>query len=240
MGKLKTVLILLLTVLLVICVAYLPRIVASVQDKGTMGEVHYGQTQSVQLEIREKVSSMGKLAMLGRLGGTIDIPDGKASMTREEVELAAMEALQPYVDAGLVSPFSVYSMDIRCVLGHTAIGPALSGIFWTVFLTGDEEGLFAADLIIDDETGRLLHISITDNFFAPAVGKAESLAIFAELYFTGLDIPDYGQYATDHLDDWYIGENVEGVRYWFPETDYGEIFMDFYIHQYGFYNQIPG
>ena len=239
MNKLRILLILLLALALLTAFAALPQVVAAVQDTYTIGMSHTSQVVPVRLEIREDTSAMAGLALMGKLSGIIEVPDQVASMTRIEATEAAIALLQPYVDAGLIQPFEVFYADVRCYLGQAAENTELNAIFWTVTVICDEEGLLVIDTAIDDESGRLLRVHVTDNFAPYADAPEEILMPFAELYFDGLGIEDYGAFVTDDLAERYIGENAYGIRYRFGDALYGEINVDLYAYPYGFYMEFP-
>lgn len=239
MRRLKTLLILLFSLVLLAALAALPRAVAAVQDLRAIGKSHTGQVAPVQLEIREDSSAMAALALMGRMNGVIEVPDEVASMTREEVKEAALTQLQPYMDAGLIDLYDVFHTEIRCLLGQASSNSELNSIFWTVTVIRDDEGLLVIDTAIDDKTGRLLRINVTDNF-APYVNDPEAILMpYADIYFTGLGIDDYGDFATDDLAEQYVGDNAFGIRYRFGDALYGEVNVDLYTYSYGFYTEFP-
>lgn len=239
MGKPKTFLILLLSLVLLAALAMLPNAVAAVQDSGTLGQTQVSQLQPVQLEIRDDPPAMARLAMMNGLGSVIEVPDQVATMTREEAKEAALTQLQPYMDAGLIDLYDIFHTEIRCMLGQASSNSELNSIFWTVTVIRDDEGLLVIDTAIDDETGSLLWISVTDNY-APYINDPEAILMpFAEIYFTGLGIDDYGYYVTDDLAEQYIGDDAYGIRYRFGDMIYGEVNVDLYVYPYGFYTEFP-
>lgn len=245
MAKLKTGAILLLTLLIIAAVACLPKITATVLDEKRMGEASFHQVQSIQLEIHEKMPSLGRLAMINRMDGVIELSESlaekSASMAPEEVEEAALAALEPYIAAGLMQPFQKWNSEIRPLLGQGVDNPELVGIFWDVTfeIESAPEEFYYANLAIDDETGKLLLINYTSTYPIVETDRENLLEKFAEIYFTELDIPDYWYYATDDLETRYIGDNAWGVRYRFGDLIYGEVNVDLYSYEYGFYTEFP-
>ena len=66
-----------------------------------------------------------------------------------------------------------------------------------------------------------------------------TLARFAETYFGGLAVENYENFATEELENRYIGDDVAGIRYRIGDTAYGEVNLDLYVHPYGFYVDTP-
>lgn len=238
MRKMKNSILLLLTLLVIAVGAYLPRIIAAAQDGKTMDKVSFDTVRPVQLEIRKDIPSLGKLALLNRLDRVIEIPQEATSMTPEEAEKAAYAALEPYLEAGIMDSFETQIYEIRPLLGQTSDDPGLNSIFWDVTILSDPDVYFLS-LAIDDATGRLLRINYWTEYPIEESARDGILAVFSDLYFNGLEITDYGDYETDDLEDQYIGDSVIGVRYRFGDLVYGEINVDLYAFEYGFYTEFP-
>lgn len=237
MHKLKLILALVLTGALLAAGAGLPGIVAAVLDKNRIGCVSTGTFQSVSLDIRQNVPVLGKLAMIDRMSGVIQIDSGKTRMNDKEVLAAAEQALAPYISAGLMDEFELSDVEaLHPLLAQVPDAPALSGIFWTVVISGGEgKQYFLTDLAIDDETGKLLRISFTAEHWNTGLSAEDTLGLFADIYFAGLEIPDYQDFATGDLAQAYIGDKTSGIRYRFMNEDYGEIEVDLFVHGNGFY-----
>lgn len=240
MHRLKTALVLLVSLMLVCTGAFLPGMVAQIQDRGTVGQVQYGDAQSVELEIQENIPAIGKLALMYRMDGSIEVPDHNASMTCEEAEQAAFDVLQGYIDAGLIPPFESASVEVRCLLGTAADDPSLSALIWSITLYGGpDEPFFEVDLAIDDENGYLLGIDYAREQPLSEEEREKLLPAFAEFYFDSLGIADYGYFVTTDLEEQYVGDHARAVRYRFGDVVYGEVNVDLYIHEYGFYTDFP-
>lgn len=239
MNKLRILLILLVALAVLAAFAALPQTIAAVQDNRSIGKTQTGAVNPVQLEIREDTSAMAGLALMSKQSGSIEVPDQVASMTREEVMEAAFAQLQPYVDAGLIAPYEVFYAEAHCLLGQAADNTELNAIYWTVTIVSDEEGLLVIETAMDDQTGRLLHILVTDNFAPYTNAPEEILPTFAELYFSALGIHDYGDFAVGELVENYYGDKARGIRYRFVDALYGEILVDLCASEYGFYTVYP-
>lgn len=237
MRKLRTVLVLLLAAALLAALAAMPKIVAAVQDGSIMGRAQFEQVRSVQLEIRQNIPSLGKLALMGKMDGVIEIPEESASLSAEEAQKLAYSVLDSYIAKGLMEPFEHWTYEARPLLASG--DPELSGIFWDVVIVGDPEVFYCVQVAIDDETGKLLRINFTSNYLIQESEQEEFLYDFADLYFNGLDISEYGQFATDDLEEEYVGDNGVAVRYCFGDLVYGEINVDLHVYNYGFYTEFP-
>lgn len=235
MGKLKLVLSLLLTIALLAAGACLPRIVAALQDGGSIGQASFADVPSVELQIRQDIPAIGKLAMIDRLSGTIDISPDMANLTDAQALDAVRQALDPYISAGLIPELSPWNLEPRVLLAQVSDMPQISGIFWSVIITGNEKEFYSVDLTVDDETGRLLRINFAAENWDTGLPQEDILGLFAEIYFTGLDIPDYQDFATNEMDQYDIGENTTGTLYRFVNPDYGEVEVELYVYQHGFY-----
>lgn len=238
MGKVRSSLILLLTIVCIGLLAFLPQFTGWVQDAAALGEVSYGQSSAVELEIREDMHALGKLALLCRMEGVLEVPEAMAEMTMEEAEQAAVDALRPYMEAGLIPEFTAWHVEARPLLILTPEAVDLAGLLWAVTIFADDEGVLNVHLDIDDATGALLRLSFSYEYWEQT-DLSGSLSRFAEVYFAGLELEEYEQFATDDLEGQYIGDDVEGIRYRFGDIVYGEVNLDLFVHRYGFYVDTP-
>lgn len=242
MGKARKILILALSLGILAGCALLPLAVSAFRDRHTMGQSHFETTPPIQLQIREEADSvMAKLAMMTRMDSGFEISETLASMTREEAIDRSLAALQTYIDAGLVEDFDPVVHGSWCILATAALDPSLNGIYWQVtVVSGDDNNFAQLDLAIDDESGYLLSVSFASEQPRDAREREKQLSGFADLYFTGLDIAEYAHFAVGDLESAYIGDNACAVRYRFADPVYGELNVDLYVHEYGFYTGFPG
>lgn len=238
MGKMRNSLILLLTLLCICLMAFLPWITGWLQDRRTENQVLYENSARVQLEIREDMSVLGKLSLLCRMEGVLEVPETLTEMTVEEAEQAAVDALQPYMEAGLIPEFTVWYVEARPLLILTPEEAELAGLVWAVTVLADDEGVLNVSVDIDDATGTLLRLNFSYEYWEKT-DLSGSLYRFAEIYFAGLGVEDYEQFATDELENRYIGDDVAGIRYRMEDADYGQVNLDLYVHRYGFYVDTP-
>lgn len=239
MRKIKISIILFLILALLATGACFPKIVAAIQDKEIIGEASFDPIQSVQLEIRKDIPSLGKLAMMSKMDVIIEIPENKASMTAQEVMTAARAALQPYINGNLLDNYSEWDVDMAPCLVQVPDMAELQGVFWQVTIAGDPEIYSVVDLMIDDETGKILRLHYAGEAIIDESIREDILLNFTHIFFTSLGIDDYSNFCTSDLDSVYIGDNAVATRYRFGDVVYGEINVDLYVYQHGFYTEFP-
>lgn len=221
----------------------LPGIVSVWQDGKNLGQNQYEPITNIALDIRgeEEVSPVAGIAMMCRMDGGLEISESMAKMTRKEAESRGFAILQEYVDAGLVETFDPVVWESRCMLATVTMDPSLNGVFWMVTLVSADDHDYAQfDLAIDDKTGCALAISYTreqNRYDQPYETLVES---FARVYFHGFGIENNMDHATNDLRKQYAGEKTYAVRYRFGDLEYGELNVDLFAHQYGFYTEFPG
>lgn len=237
----KNVLVLSGSVALLILIAYLPKMAAAMQDKEILTQPQYESMQSVQLEIRENLSALGKLALVRNMssGNNIEISKEEALMSVEEVNAAVDKALAPYISAGLIQPFEESYREWRPLWMWDDENLEINGIVWEGYIVGEQDGYHVVNVLIDDETGNLLFIQYNSNYALEYSMQEEFLSKFCEIYFGSLEITDFANFETRDLVGQYIGDDAHGIRYRFGDLEYGEINIDFYIYLNGFYVEFP-
>lgn len=234
----KNVLVLSGSVALLILIAYLPKMAAAMQDKEILTQPQYESMQSVQLEIRENLSALGKLALVRNMssGNNIEVSTEEALMSIEEVNVAADKALAPYISAGLIQPFEESYREWRLLWMWDDENLEINGIVWEGYIVGKQDEV---NVLIDDETGNILFIQGHSNFIVEYSMQEELLSRFCEIYFGSLRITDFANFETQDLVGLYIGDAAHGIRYRFGDLEYGESNIDFYIYPHGFYVAFP-
>ena len=132
MGKMRKSLILLLTLLCIGLMAFLPRLTGWLQDRGAVNKVLYEQSAQVRLEIQQDMPLLGKLSLMCRMEGVLEVTESMAKMTAREAEQAAVDALKPYMEAGLIPEFTVWYVEARPLLILTPEKADLAGLVWAV------------------------------------------------------------------------------------------------------------
>ena len=215
MAKLKGLIAVVLALALIVAGAYFPKAISTILDWQNGGNVSTNPISSIRIEISKDIPSLGKLALLSRLGSSIELTESKAKMNKEEVMEAVYTGIQPYVDSQLLA-YSEQSVQMYPSLIQAKDDQDLQSIVWFVEITGDPANYTFLQLILDDETGRILMIS-----------------------FTMLGIDDYAQFVVRDLEYAYVGDNANAIRYRFGDAVYGEVNVDLYVHEHGFYIEFP-
>ena len=240
MRRFKTALWILLTMAALVFFAFAPHIVSAILDDNTIGRVSLDPMVSPELKFRKNTPTLGKLAMLSQMDGTISIPEEKAQMTREQVMDAVFNSLRPYLDAQLII-YSEKDVEMYPHLIQVADHPELHSVVWIVMIHGDPKSFTFLDLVVDDETGKLLRVSyVAENGLLEGIPKVDLLSMFEYVFFSQLDIPDYAEALSTDLQESYIGEDALGNRYMFTSQEYGTILVDLFVYDHGFYVEFPG
>lgn len=238
MRKFKAVAVILLTLILLIAGAYIPRLVARFRDRQITGKGALHSIASVELHIYRDLSPVGKLAMMNRIDSLLPIRESKASMTGEEVMDAVYEALIPYTDIQLAS-YHENRVDMRPYLVQIPDMPELQRVIWQVTISGDDADFTFFDLILDDETGHILRISYTSEQPLDTIVGLDALHTFADIFFSGLGVEDHWAFAVSDMETAYVGDNANAVRFRFVDPQYGEIHVDLNVYDCGFYVEFP-
>ena len=243
MGKLRSVFMILLSAALIAAFAFFPKILSHVLDREHLSSPDYKPINPVQLEIRQELSLVEKLAVITHTDLMLDIPETKAFMTRQQVLDTAYKALAPYVDTMLISSFSE-NFETRLVLCQVQSDPELQTVVWLLSAVHDPpnapEQFTSLGLAIDDDTGKILAIDYTREAYRTELLGQDALDVFADIYFSGLGIPDYSRFLVEDMESAYWGDNGDAVRYRFADSRYGEIYLDLNVHDFGFYVELSG
>ena len=242
MNKLRSILGIVLTAAVIAACACFPQIVSRVLDQNRLGQPEYLPMDPIRLEIRQELTSLGKLAVLSRADMNIEISESKTAMTREQALEAAHRGLAPYTDTMLLS-WIEETVELKPNLFQVQNTPELQTVVWLVSATNDPPDapnqFTELEAAIDDETGKILALSFTSEETRDLNADSDALAVFAEIFFSGLGIEDYGQYLVPDLESAYVGETGDAVRYQFTDSDLGSVTVDLYVHAHGFYVEFP-
>lgn len=238
MAKLKGFIAVVLTLALIVAGAYFPKAISTILDWQNCGNVSTNPISSIRIEIAKDIPSLGKLALLSRLGSRIELAESKAKMNKEEVMGAVYTGIQPYVDAQLMV-YSGFEVNMYPSLIQAKDDQDFQRIVWFVEITGDPANYTFLQLILDDETGDIIMISFTQENLEGTLVGIEALSVFADIFFTGLGIDDYALFVVPDLEYAYVGDNANAIRYRFGDAVYGEVNVDLYVHEHGFYIEFP-
>lgn len=237
MRKLKILLTVLLTALLLAGGACLPGIVGAVQDQRVLGQPRYEPVQSVRLQIRDEMSVVGKLSLMKYMYNVLDISGDQTRMTEEDAAAAGAKALAVYYEVGLIQPFDVTFVEWAPVLICDPKDPEVYGIFWKGLLVRDEEPYPMIEVYLDDETGRLMYIQYIAGEMIYEDGELEALLnVVADIYFAGLEMPEYESCrASEHDSE----KTLNGITYTIEDKKYGNVYVECFSFGSGFYLGFP-
>lgn len=238
MAKLKGFIAVVLALALIVAGAYFPKAISLFLDWRNNGNASSNPIALIRFELDNNIPSLGKLAILSKLGSSIELTESKAKMNKEEVMEAVYNGIQPYIDAQLIA-YSEFEVDMYPSLIQSKTDQALQSVVWFVEITGDPANYTFLQLIVDDETGSILMISFTYETLDATLVGTEALTVFADIFFTGLEIDDYAQFVVQDLEYAYVGDNANAIRYRFGDAVYGEVNIDLYVHEHGFYIEFP-
>lgn len=244
MNKLKTAISLLLAVLLVAAFAWMPRLVGAITDGITIGKAVSAPIRAVTLAPSgDEAGAMRKLA-LNQRGTPISIDQDVASMSEDDVYLAALTGMEAYVDAGLFEWFSYSSWQATPYLWIDLENRNNNAIFWTVLFYLDGQGQ-ALSLDIDDETGKIYRLNYytsgTDrDKYTLSANRKKLMERFVEVYFstTGLTqepANTYKNFIDGDSDATEPPHSITSAKYTFEDETYGILYLSFAIFEEGFY-----
>lgn len=240
MGKLKSVIAVLATAALITVCGLFPNIFFFLADRSQGKEADFIPINPVRLEIKPELTSLGKLAVLCGADFHLELSEAQTNLTKEQVTEAVHKGLMPFTDTALIS-YVGENMELRPELFQVSQNPDLQAVVWLVDLThelyGDPKTFTNIGLVIDDETGTVLAISYTCETPGKAPVGKEALSIFADIFFSGLGVADHSRYQVSDLE--YAGDNGDAFRYCFTDDLWGEVFVDLYVHDHGFYVEFP-
>lgn len=238
MRKFKATAAVLITVAVLIAGAYIPRLVAHFLDWQTAGKSTLNPIASIELHIRKELSPIRKLVMIGSCESLLPIRESKAGMTSKEVMDAVIQGLTPYLDTQLVVLYDE-QVDMQPYLVQVPGIPELQKVIWQVTISGNDSDFSYFDLLIDDESGNILAIDFTAENPKHPHTKDEVLVLFADIFFSGLGIEDHWEFLVKDLESAYVGDNAKAIRFRFEDPQYGEVNIDLFVHDYGFYIEFP-
>ncbi len=242
MNKLKLFISLIAAGALVVLGAFLPVIVSTAQDNDGFGTPGAHDVTPVDLHIRRDNTALAKLSLL-KQGGFIPLSIEQTSIGSAYFTATA-EALDPYVQIGLIPGISRASLQETAYLSQNPENRDHFGVFWDcyAYYEGTQGSISAT---IDDETGKLLGIGYY-TFGKPIYGEAEISELLdaaVAIYFRHLGIENYADYETDQLSqsysDYVFVDEVAQIRaFVFPDETYGEVRVEFVMHGRGFYTAV--
>lgn len=251
MRKLKTITILLLTVLLIAALALMPKAVAGISDHMANEQPGTAPMQSVELALgTDKTDKPGymmrKLALEQRMT-TIPIKPEQAKMTEEEVFTATQDGMAVYMEADMFEWFEYTFSSAEPYLGIDPEDKNNNTIFWGVTFTAQGTPYHHLFVHIDDETGKILYIAYETygedqyNYYYPE-NQRLMMEGFVDSFFRPLNLTQRSEYENlqaESVSEPKVTDDVTCVRYTFEDAQYGIINVEFYITPVGFNLAFP-
>lgn len=243
----------LLAFLLIAGMAMLPRVIADISDMLTNEKSGTVSMQTVELDFySDKADEPGymmrKLALEQRMN-TIPIKPEQAKMTEEEVQIAAVDGMAPYIEAKMFSWFEYSFCSTEPYLCIDPEDKNNNTIFWGVSFTAESKPYRNLFLHIDDETGKILYINYgTDgpDMYTYYYPENQRLLMegFTESFLLPLNLVsdhlgDYKNLVSQNITERKLTEEVTCLQYTFEDKQYGIINVEFYITPAGFWVNYP-
>ena len=246
MRKQKIPLLVLLTIALLIAGANLPALAAAIQDKAIVNHADFGEMESLKLDFSdsEVAPLLQKLALL-RDGSFYTVSPSKTRIQHSEIEELVKGGLALYYQDELI-PYNWQGYEFSAVphLVYNDADKDTYAVFWVVSIhwleTRDNLSLY-----VDDETGLILYLHYnTAN--SPDVYTAQGyLDVLSNAYFTSAGIWEiwnepsaYGVEWVEFDDSGLYEKNDLYYCYTIYHPDYGELEIQFWLYQNGFYTLI--
>lgn len=247
MHRLKAVIAVFLSVVLIAGLALLPKGVAGISDFLNDKKPGTASIDTVELTVYSNQTDepgymMRKLALEQRMT-TIPIEPEQAAMTEEEVLNAALEGMAPYVDAGIFEWFEYTFFFAEPYLGIDPENQSNNSVFWGVQFTREEKPYRNLFLHIDDETGRILYLSYEtygpdrDKYVEPE-NQRLMMDDFVDAFFRPLNLTTdqmsmYKNFIGIEVKENEIPDDATIVSYTYEDAVYGAVYITFHISPEG-------
>ena len=241
MLKVKNMLLLLLTVVLLTGGSLLPVVAARVQDQTITNVVQYENMEALQLRLEEKVLSMTypEKMFLMMHGEGMEVTDENTNLKDEQVMEAVYAALTPYMDLFLGGSFDNDYIEYYPVMVYDWGDPSRYAYYWHVTMSLDMSMSDNLSVILDDETKKILAIEMIDPELQidSAYLKKQQEAL-AAIYFHDLGIEPSAQWPveTEPADKKEVtGISLVATEYLLVDAVYGEAIVQIGVRTDGFY-----
>lgn len=239
MVKVKSVLAVLLTVLLLAGGGLLPTAASHFQDKTTTNTVQYENIEALQLKLEEEVLSMTyQEKMFLMMHGTgMEVTDEKMYLKEEMVMEAAYTALMPYMDLFLGGSFDNDYIEYYPVMLYDESDPSRYTYYWHVVMSLDMSMNDTVSVVLDDETGKILAIEMIDPELMIEEKYLQKLQYtLASVYFADLGIEPVAEWPVETAPYEETGSSLAAVNYIFIDDVHGaEINVQIGVRSDGFY-----
>ena len=244
MGRIKSILVILLTAALLVGGSLLPTAATRIQDKTTMNTVQYENIEALQLRLEEEALSMTypEKMFLMMHGVGMDITDEDTRIKEKNLMEATYTAIAPYMDLFLGGSFDCDYLEYYPVMVYDESDPSHYAYYWHVILSLDVSENDTVSVILDDETGKVIAIEMIDPGMALELDYLQKLQdALAGIYLEDLGIEPVAQWplALENADVYgdyeAMGMTVAAAQYQFVTARYGDILVQIGVRTDGFY-----
>jgi len=254
--KIRSILILVLSVCILVLGALLPMLAGIRQDAANDNHVLFAPIKDVRLEfVQDAMTVSQTVALLGGSRQSVEIPQSLTSLGEAKAKAIAHSAVERYQQAGVF--FQDAAQMDRCLSCHPLLiygggvsesaygaapdsGATQSNIYWAVTY-GDAAGAFLFYLYIDDQTGTICSVDYADSRHKYRQEDMPSiLSGFCSLYLSDLGEEFYGYDAADILsqtksppDGSYLAADL--IR---SDATGAAYKITFFVNESGFYTNI--
>ena len=244
MVKVKNVLAVLLTALLILGGGLLPVAAARFQDKTTANVVQYENIEALQLRLEEKAQGLTYLEKMFLMaqGEGVEITDEDTRLKEKDILEATYTAMIPYMELLFGSSFDNDYLEYYPYMLYDGSDPSRYAYYWHVMLSLDVSMNDSLSVILDDETGKILAIEMIDQDTMIEQEYLQKLQdALADIYLADLGIEPVAQWpltlenADIYGDYAAMGITVAAAQYQFADEMYGDILVQIGVRSDGFY-----
>ncbi|MBQ8831488.1 MAG: hypothetical protein IJ017_07805 [Oscillospiraceae bacterium] len=235
-----------LTVVLLLLCAVLPKFVSSIIDIKSGQSPSYTDMVTIQLDLRgNSFTTTDKLALMCTAEAT-NISQDQMTMSEDDVHAAVTTFLKQLESAGIFSGFEPTVLSIQPKLMFDLTDSSQHIAVWTVSFTCDEKPYQSLLLDIDDETGQILCVSynIYRSYEMETVWEHNAMVIDAltDIYFSQLGLVEAMNTAAINSEQIYDYNEVDGgvteAVYMFESPLFGEFYIQFTVDGAGGFSTV--
>ena len=241
MRKVKNGIVILFTTALVLAAGFVPMAAVQFQDQATTGVVKYESIEALSLKLEEETPSMTFVEKMFLLtnGTGMEVTDENTRIKEEEILETAYAAAAPYLELYFGDSLDNDFLHYNAAMVYDERDPTRYCYYWYVQLSLDISYNDTISMVLDDETGKILAIEVTDPDFGIVEDYFEKLQYtISTTYLSELGMSPTAEWPMEVesvAKDWNVAIPAVGTHYLFVEPLYGEISVEICVHSDGFY-----
>lgn len=241
MGRLKALLVLLLTFAVLVAGLFLPTVVSGLADRAVEGQIYREPIQSVELELvpDDQRASADLLQRLSWYGGGyyFHTAEENLTMTEDQARQALEKGLRRYNEAGILPDFDPSVYEVQPFIMIDQENPENYFFFWNASFVNGNKPYDSVFLQIDDATGKIIYIQLNNESEMEVTKENQRILLekVTDVYFTGLGLTGLGYRELQKSGNEKVSvvENelewgTTCLEYTFRDSAYGEFRMEFY------------